>query len=153
MRARFLLAFFLLCTVPVIAGCLDSTPSFGGRFEELIEGLDDRREPYESDDPAFAARALEVSVALVHSGDVTADGSGHVTLAGTPLADWVEGAQGAPLCPDERYATQPSSAFCSGALVAPDLVLTAGHCVRTQAACDDTALVFGFAMEAPGVLA
>jgi hypothetical protein len=33
------------------------------------------------------------------------------------------------LCPGQRFRTQPTNSFCSGALVGPDLILTAGHCV------------------------
>lgn len=41
------------------------------------------------------------------------------------------------LCPEEPFAQQPSLAHCTGVLLAPDLVLTAGHCLRYGDACDD----------------
>lgn len=54
------------------------------------------------------------------------------------------------LCPGEKYRDQLSGAFCSGTLVGEDLVMTAGHCVKTEADCTDTKLVFGFKVAAAG---
>lgn len=49
-----------------------------------------------------------------------------------------------PMCPGEKYATQPQWGFCTGALVGPDLVLTAGHCVTNEKECLHTRLIFDF---------
>ena len=54
------------------------------------------------------------------------------------------------LCPSERFREQPLGAFCSGALVGEDLVLTAGHCVNDESACADTKFVFGYAVKQSG---
>ncbi|NJL24700.1 MAG: trypsin-like peptidase domain-containing protein [Calothrix sp. SM1_5_4] len=35
-------------------------------------------------------------------------------------------------------------------MIAPDIVLTAGHCLSSQSACDNTRFVFGFRVEAEG---
>jgi hypothetical protein len=43
------------------------------------------------------------------------------------------------LCPDEPFATQPALADCTGVLLAADLLLTAGHCLRSGDACADYA--------------
>ncbi len=51
------------------------------------------------------------------------------------------------ICADDRYAEQATPASCSGFLVGPDLIVTAGHCSRTQLACQNNAWVFGFAMD------
>ncbi|OGS11567.1 MAG: hypothetical protein A2234_04405 [Elusimicrobia bacterium RIFOXYA2_FULL_58_8] len=48
------------------------------------------------------------------------------------------------LCPSEKFRDQKIGAFCSGSLVGEDLVMTAGHCIETEADCADTKLVFGF---------
>ena len=50
------------------------------------------------------------------------------------------------LCTDEPYFNQPSGAFCSGFLVGPDLVATAGHCIE-DSKCGETAFAFGFHMQ------
>src|SRR5690606_39183124 len=51
-----------------------------------------------------------------------------------------------PLCPGERFVAQPIVAVCTGFLVPPDLVATAGHCVDLDYPCDQLAFVFGFEM-------
>ncbi|MFC1522162.1 trypsin-like serine peptidase [Elusimicrobiota bacterium] len=54
------------------------------------------------------------------------------------------------LCKGERYYDQPSGAICSGVLVGPDIMLTAGHCIKNESWCEQTRFVFGFAVKAPG---
>lgn len=51
------------------------------------------------------------------------------------------------LCQNEPFYSQPTVAFCSGSLVGPDLVLSAGHCIRNQSSCENTRFVFGFRIE------
>lgn len=48
------------------------------------------------------------------------------------------------LCKTERFADQPSAVSCSGFLVGPDLLVTAGHCIQTQKDCDDVTWVFDY---------
>jgi len=54
------------------------------------------------------------------------------------------------LCEKEPFFRQPCSAFCSGVLVAPDIVATAGHCIDTQSTGTpplvDIRFVFGYRM-------
>lgn len=49
------------------------------------------------------------------------------------------------LCPGQPFAEQPTAAVCSGFLVAPNLVVTAGHCVRDQDECENHYFVFDYA--------
>lgn len=50
------------------------------------------------------------------------------------------------LCPDQRFYNQFSSATCSGFLVGPDILVTAGHCVD-ESSCGSYQWVFGFTNE------
>ncbi|OFZ21887.1 MAG: hypothetical protein A2X94_03000 [Bdellovibrionales bacterium GWB1_55_8] len=50
------------------------------------------------------------------------------------------------LCSDQPFLNQPTAAFCTGALIASDLVVTAGHCVKTDEDCHDTRLGFDYRM-------
>lgn len=48
------------------------------------------------------------------------------------------------LCPGERFFEELSVANCSGFLVAPDVVVTAGHCMQSQNDCDNFKWVLDF---------
>lgn len=52
------------------------------------------------------------------------------------------------VCPTERFAEQPAIANCSGFLVGPDLLVTAGHCVIPKSKggnqCETFAWVFDY---------
>ncbi|MGC4067970.1 MAG: serine protease [Polyangiaceae bacterium] len=45
------------------------------------------------------------------------------------------------LCPNERFADQPSAAFCSGVLVESDLVLTSKHCISNRSSSNVRAVL------------
>jgi hypothetical protein len=49
------------------------------------------------------------------------------------------------LCVGERFRDQPVGAFCSGFLVGPDIIATAGHCVNADNVTN-VRFVFGFRM-------
>jgi hypothetical protein len=50
--------------------------------------------------------------------------------------------QGIPPCPEVRFLHQQMTGFCSSVLIAPHLLLTAGHCVMNQKSCEETVFVF-----------
>ncbi len=105
----------------------------------LIYGDDDRLEHYQLSDSAL----LDVSdsvAALMPSNMLTRSGSRWNIYTGTTL----QGSQ--DVCSSEPYATQPTSAFCTGFVVGEDLIATAGHCVST-ADCSSTRFVFGYRMD------
>jgi len=105
-----------------------------------IYGVDNRKDVFEADP---YARKIARSVAAVFGGGLdTADGI--VTL---PLLHF---GTGYSLCPGQKFFDQPVGSFCTASLVAPDLVLTAGHCAPTPASCPGKNFVFGFEMGANG---
>ena len=71
-----------------------------------------------------------------------------LTKTGAQLADTTAAIE-ANLCPTERYAQQISSAMCTGALVGPNVILTAGHCVTSQADCNGVFVGFDYLMKGP----
>ncbi len=49
-------------------------------------------------------------------------------------------------CPEERFTNQPVPGDCTGFLIAPDLILTAGHCAEIENFCEGHDWVFDFKM-------
>jgi secreted trypsin-like serine protease len=102
-------------------------------------GNDDRQDIYE-----LSGEDLEDAdsvVALFHYSRVYDLGDGTAALL------TVNYGEDCDLCPSERFQEQPSGAFCSGVLVAPDVIATAGHCIfdeETSTLEDFTALRFVF---------
>ncbi len=48
------------------------------------------------------------------------------------------------LCESERFASQVTLPVCSGFLVAPDVLVTAGHCIESEDDCENFNWVFGY---------
>ena len=48
------------------------------------------------------------------------------------------------LCKDERFLDQSNAMSCSGFLVGPDLLVTAGHCINSEKDCADSVFVFDY---------
>ncbi|KAF0125702.1 MAG: periplasmic protease [Elusimicrobia bacterium] len=108
---------------------------------KVIYGDDDRLEYFEA--PAAQRRLADSVVSLWQSWDLTREQDGY-KLRTAKFADAVG------VCEKEPFSQQPIGAFCSGALVGEDLVMTAGHCIRNQADCADTMFVFGFRNDESG---
>ncbi|HZR83268.1 MAG TPA: serine protease [Candidatus Binatia bacterium] len=86
-------------------------------------------------------RGLADSVAaLVEHGKLRRTSDGRFRLATTSYQEEYD------LCAGETFAAQPLGCFCTGFLVAPDVIATAGHCVRSTKAARRTWFVFGFRM-------
>lgn len=110
----------------------------------VIYGADGRLDVYQVTDDRLKALA-DSTVALVKNSDISVAGS-VATLIGRNFGTDMN------LCSDEKFREQDTAAFCSGTLVGPDLVLTAGHCIEDITGCQNTSLVFGFAVKSAGVL-
>lgn len=133
MRKRIL---FCLLLFPALVPF--SSPSHAA--DKSIYGADNRRDIFEAD--PFTRKLARSVAAVFHGGEPDADGL--ITL---PLINF---GAGYSLCPGERFADQPTGSFCTASLVAPDLVLTAGHCAPSPASCPGKQFVFGFEMGAKG---
>jgi hypothetical protein len=107
--------------------------------QRAIYGTDGRKDIRDVTDPDVLAVADSV-VALVEQKDLRRAPTGRYRLATTSYQEEYE------LCDAETFANQPLGCFCSGFLVAPDVVATAGHCVRSTIAARRTWFVFGFRM-------
>lgn len=110
------------------------------RSDDLVYGSDDRRDFYELDDPAQRL-AAESTAALFRFSALGRLRDGRVAVRSTSTYGATQN-----LCVEEPYRAQPDAAFCSGFLVAPDVIATAGHCVRSAQDCASIAFVFGYRM-------
>ena len=53
-------------------------------------------------------------------------------------------------CPSERFFEQPVAAECSGLWMGGDILLTAGHCVKSDFDCENYSWVFDFNVQREG---
>lgn len=104
--------------------------------ERVIYGDDNRKEVYEAN--PFWQRKADSTVGLFNQRDLSDKGDGTYKVGGSHYGNSYN------LCSDEPFREQQSAAFCSGSLVGHNLILTAGHCVRSQTSCENTKFVFGF---------
>ncbi len=134
---------FLLCALlPLgLAACTGSTPEALSKIEApgAIYNGDTREDVSTSSSPE--KELVKATAVLVHSYRLVPAQNPVVKLNSTPLEQFY------PLCPNEKFLTQPTLGFCSGTLIAPNLVLTAGHCVENQKDCNDSHFIFGWTEE------
>lgn len=127
----------------VTALALTSFHSFATETHvDVVYGEDGRSEPYQR--PGFNREASAVA-AMVDKTELrnqTADGFN----INVPTH-----AQAYGLCQGERFNNQPILATCTGFLVAPDIIMTAGHCVTNSSDCSSNVWVFGYEMTPAGI--
>ena len=124
-------------TMALLAVILSSAGAFA-QTDKGIYGNDDRQDYYQASE---ARRKLaDSTVAFFKTGQVAADGKLTLANYGEKL----------DLCKGEAFRDQPMGAFCSGTLVAPDMVMTAGHCVKSSYDCSETKMVFGYSVKSAG---
>lgn len=109
---------------------------------DVVYGTDDRIDLSQTSDPFWLDRA-DSTVALIESDRLTKDG------VVTKIRTSVYGTSNM-LCESEPFREQPKAAFCSGFLVNPTTIVTAGHCITNATDCATTSFVFGFAVKKTG---
>ncbi len=125
----FLNLFFL--------GALWAPVSFAS--PKIVYGKDDRVDTFASPSPLFRKLALSTA-AQIHQDNI-AFRAGNAELRGKSLGEMYH------LCSKERFYYQPFIANCSGFLVAPDIIATAGHCVESKDMCTQYRWVFDYKVD------
>lgn len=123
--------------------CMVATFSSHAQRGRVIYGKDDRIDPYLVQD----AQLLELTkstVAVVRRSSLVSARLGNQNLYQLKTRHY---GQTYGLCTNERFFDQPLGAFCSGSLIAPNLILTAGHCIEDTSVCSKTSFVFNFSMK------
>ncbi len=108
------------------------------RNQRVIYGTDDRVEVVDLP-PGPNLDDADTVAALFRAASITDNGDGTSTLQTENFATRYN------LCVGERFRDQPVGAFCSGFLVGPDIIATAGHCVNAGNVTN-ARFVFGFRM-------
>ena len=111
--------------------------------DKVIYGKDDRKDLYEVTNPLYKKLA-DSTVVLVRKTDVQASSNNTMTIRAQSFQQVMS------VCKTERFSDQPSGGFCSGTLIAKNMVLTAGHCITNQSGCQGVNFVFGYGVKAKG---
>ncbi len=107
---------------------------------KVIYGADDRADFYEESDEARKGWAASVC-ALVEETNLAPQSDGSFAISTVPYT-----ISGLLPCEGEAFPDQPRAAFCTGFMVGPDLIATAGHCVQGLEDLAAMRFVFGFVM-------
>lgn len=111
--------------------------------DEIIAGEDDRKDFFELDDQgeteALQKRLADSTVILTSKSSLTEQEDGTFRLDVRPFRR----SSFLP-CEGERFGNQHTGGWCSGFVVGPDVIVTAGHCGETEAEIQETAYIFGF---------
>lgn len=135
----------LLLSTMLLAACDAADPDAGlapeveGDESSLIYGTDNRQDYYQVTGAGIRA-AADAVVMQVDRSYLTRNGNGWDLDTSYSYGDYND------LCRNEPYYSQPTVGDCSGVLVGPDLVATAGHCIDSGS-CSRTRYVFGFRMD------
>jgi V8-like Glu-specific endopeptidase len=105
---------------------------------KIIYGEDNRLDVYETANQLHVDLAKSTA-AMISWSSIRNNGEESVITSGT--------LEERGICESERFSNQISAANCSGFLVAPDLLVTAGHCINNVRDCQGSAWVFDFAVK------
>lgn len=105
----------------------------------IIYGEDNRVDTYQSKNPLFQ-RLAKSAAAQVHVDNIRIRGN-TAELRGKSLGEMFR------LCEKERFYHQPFVANCSGFLVAPDIIVSAGHCFESRDKCTKHDWVFDYKVD------
>jgi hypothetical protein len=113
--------------------------NISGGEARVIYGNDNRVEVFEA---TLNQQKVAKSVAvLIPNERIQKNDSKKFDLSQSPLSETRK------LCPEVKFQKQPVAGNCSGFLIAPDIIATAGHCASYENVCEDYKWVFDFAVD------
>jgi len=136
-----MITFFRL-SLPLLAALLMPLAEAGVR-PDAIYGADDRRDWYQVADGHLRDWASSTA-ALIYWSDLKQEGDSF-RISATKYG------QAEKLCTNQPFWHQPTAAQCTGFLVGPNLMVTAGHCIESAADCRKSAFVFDYAVTDPRI--
>lgn len=127
MKSIFVVLVFLLFSHLSVAGT---------QGVKVIYGEDNRQDIFESTDSVLVELSKSTA-AMIQMENLKSLGSGEIEISGSTL-------ESRGICAKERFSKQISAANCSGFLVAPDVLVTAGHCITNDNDCASYKWVFDY---------
>ncbi len=106
---------------------------------DVIYGVDNRKDVFESKN-SILVELSKSTAAMIQPMFMSTLSNGNVQISGGNL-------QSRGICAKERFSNQVSVANCSGFLVAPNILVTAGHCIKTDSDCSAFNWVFDYKVE------
>jgi len=133
----------------VMAGQFQNTASSEQYlFPKEIYGEDYRMEVKDVMDEDILEMALAVG-GIVFSDQLTRMSNGDYLLDLEDLSISDSNGNAYPLCPEERFSDQQVLPYCTAFLVAPNIMITAGHCLDVVQP-GEVAIIFGFQVDSFG---
>lgn len=106
---------------------------------DVIYGEDNRKDVFESTDSALVELSKSTA-AMISMDNLKSLTNGDIQIMAGTL-------ESRGICEKERFSQQISAANCSGFLVAPNVLVTAGHCIKSEADCASYKWVFDFKVD------
>lgn len=105
---------------------------------DVIYGEDNRKDVFESRDSALVELSKSTAAMIAPANLSTVNKE--VKISSRTLKD-------RGICESERFSKQISAANCSGFLVAPNVLVTAGHCIKGPEDCSSWKWVFDYKVD------
>ena len=105
---------------------------------KVIYGEDNRVDVFESQDAAYVELSRSTA-GMISSSNIRTSGE-ETVISGSSL-------RSRGICASERFANQISAANCSGFLISENVLVTAGHCIRTDRDCKSYKWVFDYKVD------
>lgn len=106
---------------------------------DVIYGEDNRKDVFESTDSALVELSKSTA-AMIEMANLTSQSNGEIVIQAETL-------KSRGICAKERFSNQISAANCSGFLVAPNVLVTAGHCIKSEFDCSSYKWVFDYKVD------